>query len=67
MKRTTRRRAFTLLELVIVIGIILILMGLALAVSSSVLASNDRRTMENTFKMLDQALDSWQSQMGREL
>ncbi len=61
------RRAFTLLELVIVIGIILILMGLALAVTSSVLASNDRRTMENTFKMLDQALDSWQSQMGRDL
>ena len=61
------RRAFTLLELVIVIGIILILMGLALAVTSSVLASNDRRTMENTFKMLDQALESWQGQMGREM
>lgn len=67
MNTLKQRRAFTLLELVIVIGIILILMGLALAVTSSVLASNDRRTMENTFKMLDQALDSWQSQMGREM
>ncbi len=67
MRVRNHRRAFTLLELVIVIGIILILMGLALAVTSSVLASNDRRTVENTFKMLDQALDSWQAQMGREL
>lgn len=61
------RRAFTVLELVVVIGVILILMALALSVTSSVLAANDRRSMENTFKLLDQAISSWEAQMGREL
>ncbi len=61
------RRAFTVLELVVVIGIILILMALALSVTSAVLASNDRRTTETTFKLLEQAMESWQAQMGREM
>ncbi len=56
-----------MLELVVVIGIILILMSLALTVTSAVLAANDRRSMQTTFLMLDQAIDSWQSQAGREL
>ncbi|MSR44185.1 MAG: type II secretion system protein [Phycisphaerales bacterium] len=60
------RRAFTVLELVVVIGIILILMSLALTVSSAVLAANDRRSMENTFRMLEQAVESWQAQTGRD-
>lgn len=61
------RRGFTVLELVVVIGIILILMALALTVTSSVLAANDRRTVENTFRMLEQAIESWQAQMGRDM
>ncbi|MSR28132.1 MAG: type II secretion system protein [Phycisphaerales bacterium] len=61
------RRAFTVLELVVVIGVILILMALALSVTSAVLAANDRRSMETTFKLLEQAMDSWQSQMGRSM
>lgn len=61
------RRAFTVLELVVVIGIILILMSLALTVTSVVLAANDRRSMQSTFLLLDQAIDSWQSQSGREM
>lgn len=60
------RRAFTVLELVVVIGIILILMSLALTVSSAVLAANDRRSMDSTFRLLDAAIESWESQMGRE-
>lgn len=63
----SNRRAFTVLELVVVIGIILILMALALTVTSSVLAANDRRTVENTFRLLEQAIESWQAQMGREM
>ena len=62
-----KRRAFTVMELVVVIGVILILMALALSVTSSVLAANDRRSMENTFKLLDQAISSFEAQMGRDL
>ena len=61
------RRAFTVLELVVVIGIILILMSLALTVTSAVLAANDRRSLQMTFAMLEQAVESWQSQAGHEL
>ena len=61
------RRAFTVLELVIVIGVILVLMSLALTVTSVVLAANDRRSVQSTFVLLDQAISSWQSQAGREL
>ena len=61
------RRAFTVLELVIVIGVILVLMSLALTVTSVVLAANDRRSVQSTFVLLDQALTSWESQAGREM
>ena len=61
------RRAFTVLELVIVIGVILVLMSLALTVTSVVLAANDRRSVQSTFILLDQAITSWQSQAGREM
>lgn len=56
-----------MLELVIVIGVILVLMSLALTVTSVVLAANDRRSIQNTFVLLDQAITSWQSQAGREM
>ena len=56
-----------MLELVIVIGVILVLMSLALTVTSVVLAANDRRSVQNTFVLLDQAITSWQSQAGREM
>ena len=56
-----------MLELVIVIGVILVLMSLALTVTSVVLAANDRRSVQSTFVLLDQALTSWQSQAGREM
>jgi len=65
--RLNHGRAFTVLELVIVISVILVLMALALTVTSTVLAANDRRTMQNTFLMLDQAIVSWEAQAGRPL
>jgi len=55
------------LELVIVIGVILVLMSLALTVTSVVLAANDRRSVQSTFVLLDQAITSWESQAGREM
>ena len=42
-------------------------MSLALTVTSVVLAANDRRSVQSTFMLLDQAITSWQSQAGREL
>lgn len=42
-------------------------MSLALTVTSVVLAANDRRSMQSTFLLLDQAITSWESQAGREL
>ena len=42
-------------------------MSLALTVTSVVLAANDRRSVQSTFVLLDQAISSWQSQAGREL
>ena len=56
-----------MLELVIVIGVILVLMSLALTVTSVVLAANDRRSVQSTFVLLDQAITSWESQAGREM
>lgn len=40
-------------------------MSLALTVTSVVLAANDRRSIQNTFLLLDQAITSWESQNGR--
>lgn len=42
-------------------------MSLALTVTSVVLAANDRRSVQSTFVLLDQAITSWQSQAGREM
>ena len=42
-------------------------MSLALTVTSVVLAANDRRSVQSTFVLLDQALTSWESQAGREM
>ena len=54
------RRGFTVLELVIVIGVILILMTLSLTVTSVVLNSMDRRSMNNTFVLLQQAIKEYE-------
>ncbi|MDA0802437.1 MAG: prepilin-type N-terminal cleavage/methylation domain-containing protein [Planctomycetota bacterium] len=60
-------RGFTLLELVVVMGIILILIGLVLAVSGSLTASAEKRALEQAFSILDAAVQEWQVEMGREM
>ena len=58
MKRA--RRAFTLLELVIVLGIILLLMGLVLGVGSIVLRQSEDRQIRATMAIVDAALvEDW--------
>jgi prepilin-type N-terminal cleavage/methylation domain-containing protein len=59
------RRAFTLLELVIVIGIILVLMGLVLGVGSLVLAQSEERQVRSSMQIIDTALLEFEQQAGR--
>jgi prepilin-type N-terminal cleavage/methylation domain-containing protein len=64
--RTRRlRRGFSLLEIVVVLGVILLLAALVLAVSGSVLAANDRRETENVIRLLEQATTEWEQALGR--
>ena len=59
------RRAFTLLELVIVIGIILVLMGLVLGVGSVVIAQSEERQVRSSMQIIDTALLEFEQQAGR--
>ena len=59
------RRAFTLLELVIVIGIILVLMGLVLGVGSLVIAQSEERQVRSSMEIIDTALLEFEEQAGR--
>ena len=60
-----RRRAFSLLEIVVVLGVILLLAALVLAVSGSVLAASERRETENVMRLLEQATLEWEQALGR--
>jgi prepilin-type N-terminal cleavage/methylation domain-containing protein len=59
------RRAFTLLELVIVLGIILLLMGLVLGVGSIVLRQSEDRQVRATMSIVEAALLEFKQQAGR--
>ena len=61
----TARRAFTLVEMTIVIGIIILLAGLTLAVSVSVVQGSEIRQTELTIQLLDSAIQEWQTQADR--
>jgi prepilin-type N-terminal cleavage/methylation domain-containing protein len=61
------RRAFTLLELVVVIGVILVLMSLVLAVSTIVIQQAEARQLEATFANLQSAVDEYEQALGRRL
>ncbi len=69
MNRSTLRhaRGFSLLELVVVMGIILVLIGLVLAVSGALTAGAEKRALEQSFAILDSAVQEWQQEMGREM
>lgn len=63
--RTRPAAGFSLLELTIVIGIILLLAALVVAVSSAVIASNEKRNTQNTLAVLDAAMKEWERQVDR--
>lgn len=61
------RRAFTLLELIVVIGVILVLMSLVLAVSTIVIQQAETRQVKATFANLESAVDEYEEAIGRRL
>ena len=63
--RTRPAAGFSLLELTIVIGIILLLAALVVAVSTAVIAANEKRNTQNTLAVLDAAIKEWERQVDR--
>ena len=58
---------FTLVELLVVIGIIAILASLVLAVSGGILATSERKQVDDTFTLLDKAIRELELSRGQEL
>lgn len=61
----TARRGFTLLEMLIVIGIIALLASLVLAVSSSVIRASEERNTRNTLEVLNTAMEEYERTLDR--
>lgn len=62
-----RRRGFTLIELVVVLGVILVLAGLVLAVSTVLIRRSEIRQVESMFELLDTAVAEFEQSRGRAL
>lgn len=63
-ERRTRRRAFTLMELMVVISLIAILAGMVLAAMPAILGQIKRRQVELTLKELQAGLSSYKLDNG---
>ena len=61
------RRGFTLLELVVVIGIILVLMSLVLAVSTIVIQQAESRQLQAVFANLQASVNEYEQALGRKM
>lgn len=70
-RRASRRRSsrggFTLIELVVVIGIMLLLLGLTLSVGVAVRTQSETRETENILQLLDAAMQEWERSADRQL
>jgi prepilin-type N-terminal cleavage/methylation domain-containing protein len=64
-KKQTLRKAFTLIEMLIVMSIIGLLAALTLGISSSVMRNSEIRQTENALKVLSMAMQEWELEMGR--
>lgn len=64
-RRASLRRAFTLLEVMIVLGVILTLASLVLGIGSAVIRTAERAQLEATMEIVDKCFSEWDSTMGR--
>lgn len=62
-----KRRGFTMIEIVIVVGIIVILVSIVLAVGATLAASQNIKRTQATMQILESALDEYEALMRREL
>jgi type II secretory pathway pseudopilin PulG len=60
-------RGFTLVEMVIVIGVIILLAALTLSVSVAVVEGSEVRQTENTIRLLTAAIQEWEAQADRQV
>ena len=63
----TTRNAFTLIELLIVVGIILLLAGITLRVGSAIWQQSEIRRTQAAMELLETALLEWEVESGRSL
>ena len=61
------KRAFSLLEMMVVIGVILLLAGLSLSVSVAVIERSERQRTRTTLQLLDTAVREWELAADRKL
>lgn len=60
-------RAFTLIELMVVVAIILLLAALTVTVTTALSAGSDIRETENVIRLLDSAYDEWATSSKRQI
>ena len=60
-----RKKGFSLLEMLVVIGIIVLLASLVLAVSSSVVRASEERATRNTLEVLNSAVEEYERTLDR--
>lgn len=66
-RKSSNRSAFTLLEVIIVIGIIVFLTGLTVTMTASAVRASEVRSTKQTLELLDLAVSEWEVEAGRKL
>jgi len=67
MTRTKQQLGFTLIEMMVVIGIIALLAALTLGISNSVIRNSEIRQTKDALKLFEMAMQEWELERGREV